>query len=272
MRVYAIQPDIVWENPSQTFQHLRQLLADVPPTPGSLVVLPEMFSTGFSMNVDAIAQKQDRPAELFLREMAMTYQCVFLGGVANQLPSSRGVNQALAYDASGQEIVRYSKIHPFSYGSESQHYDGGSQVMAFAHQDWTVAPLVCYDLRFPELFRMAAGKGAQLLVVIANWPASRIDHWTALLRARAIENQAYVIGANRTGNDPLLAYNGQSVIFDPKGHPLATADDRPQIIQADLGLDLLQAYREKFPALRDMKYHWRDDGFASASTARQANA
>lgn len=272
MRLYAIQPDIVWENPSQTFAHLHQLLSQTRPEPGSLVVLPEMFSTGFSMNVEAIAQKQDRPAERFLRELAMTYQCIFLGGVVNQSPVGRGLNQALAYGRSGQEVIRYSKIHPFSYGSESEHYDGGSQVMTFAHQSWTVAPLICYDLRFPELFRIAAGKGAQLLVVIANWPASRIDHWTALLRARAIENQAYVVGVNRTGFDPLLTYDGQSVIFDPKGHPLITADAQAQIIHADLDLASLQAYREKFPALRDMKYHWRDDGFDSASAPRQANA
>lgn len=263
MRIHAIQPDIAWEDPQRTFDHVRALLNNTTIEPGSLLVLPEMFSTGFSMNVARIAEGDSRPGERFLRELAMAHRSVALGGVVNLASNGRGRNQALAFDAQGREIVRYDKVHPFSYGQEAGHYDGGGQVMAFQHAGWRIAPAVCYDLRFPELFRLASGSGAQLMVVIANWPASRIDHWAALLRARAIENQAYVVGVNRVGSDPNAAYDGQSAILDPKGRPLAQAGDQATVLSATLDMESLLAYRAKFPALADMKYQWSLDGFSS---------
>jgi len=262
MHVYAIQPDIVWEDPARSIAHVRDLLSGMTIEPGSLLVLPEMFSTGFSMNVSRVAEGSAKPAESFLREIAMTYQSIALGGVVNIAATRRGLNQALGFDATGQEIIRYNKVHPFSYSQETDHYDAGQKVLNFSHAGWNISPLVCYDLRFPELFRIAAGNGAQLLVVIANWPASRIDHWTTLLKARAIENQSYVIGVNRVGHDPVAAYNGQSVILDPKGHALAQGSNQPLVLHATLDLESLLAYRAKFPALADMKYHWDADSFS----------
>lgn len=271
MRIVAVQPDITWENPHATIAHIRKLLADATIERDSLIVLPEMFATGFSMNVNAAAEGDAKPSENFLKEIATQYDSTVVGGLVTQNSQDRGLNQAVVIAHDQTELMRYSKIHPFTFSSEPDHYDAGSDVKTFDKHGglelmwegpddppitWRIAPLVCYDLRFPEVFRIAAHHGAHMFLVIANWPASRIDHWTALLRARAIENQAYVVGVNRTGNDPNVKYNGQSVIFNPKGHAIAQADNRPCVIQANADLIELAAYRKKFTALKDMKYPW----------------
>ena len=116
---------------------------------------------------------------------------------------------------------------------------------------FTVAPFVCYDLRFPELFRAAARKGADLLVVIAAWPVKRIEHWLTLLRARAIENQAWVVGVNRCGREPHFIYNGRSVVVDPHGAIVADAGEIEKVLAASVDAEAVRAWRAEFPALRD---------------------
>lgn len=265
MQVTLIQPDIAWQDAIDTCAHVQSLLAQTAIAPGGLIVLPEMFATGFSMNVTAIAESdRHAPGRDLLRRLAMRHHAYALGGVvtaANTASGSKGLNQALLVGPDGSELLRYTKIHPFGYSDEPAHYQPGHEVhtcdvAAGDGVTWRVAPLVCYDLRFPELFRIAAGRGAQLLAVIACWPASRIDHWLALLRARAIENQAYVVGVNRTGDDPYTSYDGQSIVLDPKGRIVAQAGSQPGVTQATLDLQPLLDYRAKFPALSDMKYPW----------------
>ncbi len=219
----------------------------------ALIVLPEMFASGFSMHVDEIAETADGPTNRFLAELAVEKQCYVVGGVVARAADGRGRNQAAVYDPTGREIGRYDKLHPFSFGQESRHYSGGEDIVLVDCGLWRVAPLVCYDLRFPEIFRHAAQRGATLLVVIANWPAPRVNHWRQLLIARAIENQAYVVGVNRCGNDPQLAYPGSSLIIDPRGEILTQLDKRPGLLTATLDLAGLEAYRRQFPALADIR-------------------
>jgi predicted amidohydrolase len=144
-------------------------------------------------------------------------------------------------------------MQPFTLGGESQHYAAGSGVVTFIWQNFVVSPLVCYDLRFPELFRAATQRGAQLMTVIANWPVARIQHWVTLLQARAIENQAYVAGVNRCGDDPKLKYSGRSLIVSPHGDILADAGDGEKVIGAELDLPGLIKWRADFPALKDIR-------------------
>lgn len=125
--------------------------------------------------------------------------------------------------------------------------------MTFDWQGFTVAPFICYDVRFPEAYRLAVARGAQLLVTIANFPTARVHHWTSLLVARAIENQVYAVGVNRCGADPNVSYPGRSLVVDPEGRVVAEAGDGEAVLAADLSLDALLAYRARFPALRDMK-------------------
>ena len=145
-------------------------------------------------------------------------------------------------------------MQPFAPGGEAQHYVAGERAVVFRWGDCRVSPFICYDLRFPEIFReAAAAHRPELFVVIASWPEKRISHWMALLKARAIENQAYVVGVNRIGSDPYYAYTGQSAIIDPHGEVLADAGEGEGVIRAELDLATLRKYREGLPFLGDMR-------------------
>jgi predicted amidohydrolase len=256
MQAIAVQLDIAWEDKPANFAKVRRLLDSAQPKPGSLIVLPEMFSTGFSMNVPGVHEGTDRPTEKFLAELARQYKSCVLGGTVNLGPDGKGLNQALAINPEGQPLAHYSKIQPFNLGDEGKHYTAGTEIAIFEWHGARIAPFVCYDLRFPEVFRSAVRRGAQVIAVIANWPAKRVEHWITLLKARAIENQAYVIGVNRAGTDPKLVYPGRSMIIDPHGNVLADAGEREGVIRADIDINVVESWRRDFPALRDM--HWRD--------------
>jgi predicted amidohydrolase len=253
MIVACCQLDIVWEDKVATFERVAALVEQAPPPAGSLLLLPEMFSTGFSMAVERVHEGTARESEGFLATLARERRLTLLGGVVTRGTDGRGRNEAVAIDPEGHEVARYTKLHPFSYGGEARHYAPGNAVVTFDWSGCTVAPLICYDLRFPEAFRAAVRRGAQLFAVIANWPAEREAHWIALLRARAIENQAYVAGVNRCGRDPRLSYSGRSLIVDPRGEIVADAGGGPGVIQATVDLEDLLAYRRSFPALSDMR-------------------
>jgi omega-amidase len=252
MHVVACQFDIAWEDREQNHARVASMLAGETIPPGSLIVLPEMFASGFTMDVDA-AEDVDGTTGRFLNDLARDHQSTVLAGIVNKHPDGRGLNQAVVIGADGVELTRYTKMHPFTPAGESEHYRAGEKVMAFTHTDFTVAPMICYDLRFPERFREAVRQGAEVLVVIANWPSARAEHWTALLAARAIENQAYVVGVNRVGRDPNGAYPGLSTVIDPKGHAMISANDQPTVLHADLDRQTLLDYRRSFPVLDDMR-------------------
>lgn len=253
MHVTCLQFDIAWEDPQASFERVHALMDSAAPPPGGLILLPEMFSTGFSMDVPAVAQGDDKPAEAFLANLARRSGCAVIGGVVNPAPDGRGLNQAVAVGHRGTELARYTKIHPFSFAGETDHYSPGDRPAAFDHADFRIGLSICYDLRFPEQYRKLTADGATLLTVIADWPAARVHHWRALLIARAIENQAYVAAVNRTGSDPNVAYPGASMIIDPKGEILAEGPQKPAAVSADLDAEALRTYRSEFPALDDMR-------------------
>jgi omega-amidase len=253
-RVIGVQFDIAWENKTANFERVRRLLAGAAIEPGSLIVLPEMFSTGFSMNVAGIEEGEERPAERFLQSLAREYQAYVLGGVVKVGSDRRGRNQAVAFSPQGDQIVRYDKMQPFSLGKESEHYTAGDSIQIFDWQGIKVSPFVCYDLRFPEHFRRAAALGAEVMIVIASWPFPRVQHWLTLLQARAIENQAYVVGINRCGADPQLRYPGRSSAFDPHGEAIGQAGEGEMLLSVDLDHKVVTAWRRDFPALRDMRH------------------
>ena len=221
----------------------------------SLVVLPEMFATGFSMNVAGITDSGSSETQRFLAATAESHGVYLLGGLVTGEVDGAGRNEAVLYSPRGQVAGRYRKIHPYSLAAENEHFVGGDDVALWVCNEFVLAPFVCYDLRFPEVFRTAAARGATLFCVIASWPAARSDHWHTLLRARAIENQAYVVGVNRCGDDPAVHYSGGSVIFGPKGEVLAQAGAEDGTIAADLDLIALRDYRRAFPSLADIR--WR---------------
>ena len=251
----AVQLDIAWEDKATNFRKVCDLLAATPPQPGSLVVLPEMFACGFSMNLAVTRQTEKREDETFLRDLARETRTTVVGGLVNP-DGDRGRNESVAYAPDGALLARYTKIHPFSGGGEDVGHVAGTDIVTFSWGGFTVAPFVCYDLRFPEIFRAAARRGAELFVVIALWPVKRQQHWLTLLQARAIENQAYVVGVNRTGTDPNFSYSGRSVVVDPHGVIIADAGEQERVLTTQLDVETVRAWRRDFPALRDA--HWRD--------------
>lgn len=253
MKLIACQTDIHWEDKSANQDRVRRLLAGASPDPGALVVLPEMFATGFSMKVARVTEGEERPTERFLADLAREFGVYLAGGLVNRNPDGRGLNQCLVVDPEGREIARYSKMHPFSFAKEDRHYAPGPGPVTFGWQGACVAPTICYDLRFPELYRAGVLAGAQVFTVIANWPARRERHWTSLLVARAIENQAWVVGVNRCGNDPWLNYSGRSLIVNPRGEVVADAGNDECVVKADVDVADLESYRAEFPALQDMR-------------------
>lgn len=252
MNVICVQLDIVWENKQANHDKVRRLLDQANPAQDSLVVLSEMFATGFSMNVAGITDSESHETQGFLSGLAVDYGVYVMGGVVTTDASGKGRNECVTWSPKGNEIARYCKIHPFTPGGEPDHYVSGTAVRLFDLQGFRVAPFICYDLRFPEIFRAAAQRGATLYPVIASWPVARVQHWITLLKARAIENQAYVIGVNRTGNDPKLAHNGHSLIVDPRGEVMADAGEGEGIIRAELDPQIVADYRRQLPFLNDI--------------------
>jgi predicted amidohydrolase len=252
MVIIGLQFDISWEDKRANHAKVGDFLNRVSPPTGALVVLPEMFATGFSMNVDLISDAGTRQTQDFLSQTAQERRIYLIGGVVRTDADGRGLNEAIVYGPAGETIVSYTKMYPFTPGGESIHYQAGVAPVIFDWEGFTVAPFICYDLRFPEVFRTAAGAGANLLTVIASWPAPRINHWRALLIARAIENQSYVIGVNRCGRDPNHIYPGGSLIVDPHGKVLSEADDSERAVVAEPDISDLREYRTAFPVLSDL--------------------
>lgn len=253
MEIIGLQWNLEWENKSANFARAEELTAAAAPAPGSLVVLPEMFATGFSMNVPTIGEEVEGESFSFLSSLARKHSIYVLGGVAVRDPSGRGLNQAVVAGPDGKEAARYQKMHPFRYGGEGDFYDAGSAPVLWHWGGMTVASFICYDLRFPEIYRLAARAGADLLVTIANWPAARIEHWRLLMRARAIENQAYAIGVNRCGSDPKIQYTGASMAVDPRGNVIAEIDEQEGCLKAEVDPDAVRTYRREFPFLSDLR-------------------
>ena len=253
MQVYAVQLNMAWEDKAANHRRVRELLAENPPEGGSLVVLPEMFETGFTMKASVAAQGADREGEALLKELAAKYDSAMLGGIANPGPDATGKNEAVAFAPDGSELVRYQKQQPFTLSGEDKSYPAGEGYEIFEWQGVKVAPFICYDLRFPERFRPAALAGAELICVIACWPAKRSEHWVRLLQARAIENLACVVGVNRCGEEPGLVFYGRSSAFDHMGKSSFECDASEQVKSTNFDFDETRRWRSKFPALRDAR-------------------
>jgi predicted amidohydrolase len=249
--VHGVQLDCVWENKEANFAKVRALLAGARPLAGGLIIVPEMFATGFSCALALTIEPADGPTTCFLREIAATYQCAVIGGVVTPGSNGKGRNQALAIAPDGTLLACYTKMRPFSFGGEADVHEFGEAPVTFEWAGLKIAPLICYDLRFPEVARQAVALGAEVIAYIAAWPIKRQHHWVTLLQARAIENQAYLIGVNRCGTDPQFTYSGRSLVVDPHGIIIADAAEQERVVRAELTPAIVQDWRAQFPALKD---------------------
>lgn len=253
MKAHLVQFDIAWEDRPANLRKVRGLLSDAGVAPGDLVVLPEMFDTGFSLNIETTADTANESAS-FLAGLAREHACSICAGITAVGPDGRGRNRSLTIAPSGQTLCIYDKLHPFTYGREGERFSRGGSIALWdlpGAGEARVCPAICYDLRFPELFRAGLAGGASAYTVIANWPAGRREHWRALCIARAIENQAFVLGVNRCGQDPHLNYLGGSIAVDAQGHVLGEATAGESVVSVELDWGRLHWWRAEFPAWRD---------------------
>ncbi len=266
MNVTLVQPNLFWHDPVANRATLEERIFSLP-EPTDLIVLPEMFTTGFTMDARAVAEPMNLTTFRWLKQMAAQTGAVVTGSYVVQ-EGGRFYNRLIWMQPDGQ-FDTYDKRHLFRMAGEDGVYTAGTRRIIKEWKGWRICPLVCYDLRFPVWSRnvtldsdLTTDFAYDLLLYIANWPAARRNAWNVLLQARAIENLSYVVGVNRVGEDgslngegtasrPRQPYAGESAIIDPKGELLFRQADTEVVYQHTLSLGELRAYRERFPANLD---------------------
>jgi predicted amidohydrolase len=252
LRVALVQQDTVWEDPAANLAKARSFVAEAARAGARVVVFPELATTGFTMAPEAFAEPLPGPASEAYAALARDFG-LYLIGTAVEAHAPHPRNAAFALGPDGARLALYRKLHPFTYGEEHQHYVGGDDCPLFAVDGIPCGLQICYDLRFPEPFRSLAARGAEVVFLPANWPVRRIEAWSTLLAARAIENQMAVCGVNRVGRDPMAEYPGRSALLDPFGTVIAQGDPEEGLVVGDLDLAKLRAWRARFPALKDRR-------------------
>nr|WP_295712268.1 amidohydrolase [uncultured Halomonas sp.] len=256
LRSSLVQCDLRWEDPQANHAHLEELLGELDSRDTDLIVLPEMFATGFTMNSREMAQPMaESQSVTWLQTQAQARNCVMIGSVA--IKEGGEYFNRLIWATPEGDLTHYDKRHLFRMAGEHERYGMGSERQVVELNGFKLLLSVCYDLRFPVWMRQQPAKGEHFeydaLLCIANWPAPRRHPWRTLLQARAVENLSYVIGVNRVGEDAKgLAYSGDSLLVDFKGEPLIDQPAHTPFIETGtLDKTALDAFREKFPAWQD---------------------
>jgi len=248
IHIALIQMDLTWENPIDNIEKIDKFL-DQLTQPADIVFLPEMFSTGFSMNVKDLAESMDGETMKWMKMRSKQSNIALCGSLIIK-EEGEYFNRLVFVEPEGK-VYHYNKRHLFTMGNEESHFHKGSERLIINYKGWRICPLICYDIRFPVWSRNK--DEYDLLVYVANWPANRSEVWDILLKARAIENQAYVAGINRVGVDGTkIHYTGDSQVLDAKGRCLANVNPgKEAVVKAQLSLSELERFRTIFPVLKD---------------------
>jgi len=247
LRTLLVQAQLRWKDPARNREHLEQLVTSAEGG-FDLAVLPETFTTGFLGDADLPEEGMDGPTVGWMRALAARHGCA-LAGSAVITDGGRRYNRLLFVTPQG-DVWHYDKRHLFAYGGENRRYAPGRERVILDYRGWRINLQVCYDLRFPAWCRSRADY--DLMLLVANWPTRRVSHWASLLEARAIENQSWVIGVNRVGQDGNgLSYPGCSVVHDPLGECVATLGGEEGCRVAVLDLQAVARIRSEFPFQAD---------------------
>lgn len=252
MKAALVQYNPVWEDKEVNKNKIKSLLSGIDLSDISIIVMPEMTLTGFSMEASKLAEKLDGKSFGFYSSIAKEYKLNVFAGLIEQ-DDTKYFNTLVHINSNGELIKSYRKIHPFSCSGEDKYYTKGYNTVITNVEGINVGLSICYDLRFPELYRLYGKERTEVIINIANWPVKRIEHWKTLLKARAIENQCYIIGVNRVGKDPFHEYNGFSSIIGPMGEELSPLADSEGIITSELDMENLNTVRKKLPFLNDIR-------------------
>lgn len=252
MRVALGQLDMVWEDKVSSIRRAEQMIYEAAQAEADVIIFPEMSFTGFSMHLDLIGEPAGQaPTVQRMKALAQQYQIAIGFGWAAlpEMDQKMGSNRFTLVEHTGKVLTEYTKIHPFSYGGEADHYVKGEQIVSVPFLGRQISLFICYDLRFPELFQIATER-SDIVFVIANWPQIRSDHWQTLLRARAIETQSYVVGVNCFGSRDNISYSGDSMVIDSIGNILGILSGREGVLICDLD-DRAWSLRQKFSTRSD---------------------
>lgn len=250
MKLGLAQMKIEFENKALNSEKCLKFIAEAALNQVDLLLFPEMSVTGFSMKVETMGETDSSTLHWF-KEQAVKYN-INIGFGHIEKTSEKGKNKFSIVSYNGNELCTYTKIHPFSYGTESKFYTGGSEIVHTSLNGFQITPFICYDLRFPEIFQIAS-KSCQLITIAANWPKGRREHWITLLKARAIENQCYIAGVNAVGSINSLEYSGDSMIIDPLGNILTQCSNSEALLIADLDINQVNSLRKSFPLKNDRR-------------------
>lgn len=246
MKITLIQADLLWNDPAGNRARFEQKIAEAGSS--DLIVLPEMFSTGFCTQPRLAAEPYGGETLPWMKRIAQDTNCALAGSVAVEENGSY-FNRFYFVKPDGS-VSQYDKRHLFTYGGEHKEFTAGNKRVIVEYKGWRILLQICYDLRFPVWSRNK--NDYDLVLYTANWPTPRVEAWSALLRARAIENLCYVAGINRTGTDPNCSYCGKSALLDFKGQTLADVEPgKEALLSAELDADALRDFRKNFPALQD---------------------
>jgi predicted amidohydrolase len=249
LRVTLVQQPLVWHDAAANRAHFDALLAPVAGH-ADVIVLPEMFTTGFSMDVEQVAEGAGGPTSAWLQQKARDLRAAITGSVMTK-DGAHFFNRMFWAEPDGS-LRHYDKRHLFRMANEHQRFTPGNAPLTVLWRGFRICLQVCYDLRFPVFSRRRPELEYDVLIYSANWPAPRRQAWQALLRARAIENLSYVVGVNRVGTDGKeLPYAGDSVVHDYLGETLAQLGSEPAVVTVELDIAALRAFRERFPAHLD---------------------
>ena len=245
LNVIAIQYAIAWENAAENRSFLTEVITKA--APANLYVLPETFTTGFSIKKE-VAETMDGPTVVWMQQMAHENDAAIMGSLI--IEEDGNTYNRMVLVTPDKKIQTYDKLHLFNYGEEGKCFTPGKTSVIFEYLGWKIKPIICYDLRFPVAIRNV--ENYDLLICVANWPKTRVDAWDTLLKARAIENQCYVLGVNRIGRDGNgLEYPGHSNGYDPLGKTLGKFNNVQTSFNYKLDKSEIYSIRENFPFLKD---------------------
>lgn len=251
MKIGLVQFSQVWEKPEENIEKIDRLVNECREQ-YDLLIFPEMTLTGFTMHSEQFAEEIDGIATSYFISLASRLKKHIFAGIIER-DGDKIYNSLVHFNETGVIAARYRKIHPYTRAKEDKCYAAGEEIVITKIGDAKIGLTICYDLRFPELYRLICKAGVDLIFNIANWPVARIEHWKALLKARAIENQCFIAGCNRTGSDPKNEYNGCGGVFDPMGDELIITGPEEGIYIADADLSRVNEVRNTLPFLNDMK-------------------
>lgn len=254
MKIALCQMNIAWEDKQENYLKAEKFISDMSENGNELILFPEMSFTGFSMNTEA-TKENDEKTVYVMKSYSKRYGIAIGFGWVKDC-GEKSENHYTVVNKDGEVISDYAKIHPFSYSGEDKKFQGGDKLTLFDIDGITFSNFICYDLRFPEIFQMVSGK-ADVIIIPANWPKARSEHWKCLLRARAIENQVYILAVNCVGSVGETIYSGDSCIINPDGIVLTQISGVEGCLAWSLHDDV-QDYRNKFPIKKDRHKNYMD--------------